>query len=139
MRRAPLPPAIPCPNCRETIVITLRDLLYADSVTCPGCGTVLERRKPARRAARRKELRETLDAGAAPEAVALLRGLVDRIEIRPAGRGRPPEITLYGRLAELLATPIRVLGPFQTGRTAVAGERYRRYAGSALPLLPIAC
>jgi site-specific DNA recombinase len=60
--------------------------------------------------------------GRAAEAAALIRNLVDRIEIRPAGAGRPPEITLYGRLAELLAEPIRVLGPFRSGGTVVAGE-----------------
>lgn len=60
------------------------------------------------------ELRETLEEGAAAEAVALLRGLVDRVEIRPKGRGRPPDVTLYGRLAELLSPPIPVLGPFGT-------------------------
>ena len=82
-------------------------------------------------------LRESLEAGAshAAEAVALLRGLVDRIEIRPAGKGRPPGITLYGRLAELLADPIRVLGPVQKSATAVAGDRLRRFR----PEIPIAC
>ena len=60
--------------------------------------------------------------GAAPEAIALMRQLVDRIVIQPAGAGRPPGITLYGRLAELLAKPVRVLGPFRSGGMMVAGE-----------------
>jgi site-specific DNA recombinase len=70
------------------------------------------------------DLRETLAAGAAhaTEAVEMLRGLVDHITIQPAGRGRPPEITLYGRLAELLTSPIRVLGPVRSLEALVAGE-----------------
>ncbi len=69
-------------------------------------------------------LHDTLAAGSQheAEAVALLRGLVDRIDIRPAGRGRPPEIILHGRLAELLESPIRVLGPVQKSALLVAGE-----------------
>jgi site-specific DNA recombinase len=71
-------------------------------------------------------LSDTLAAGAEHygEAATLLRQLVDFIEIRPTGRGRPPEITLHGRLAELLSPPIRVFGPFRKSAMLVAGERY---------------
>jgi site-specific DNA recombinase len=58
------------------------------------------------------------DSGAA-EAVSLIRRLVEKIEIHPAGRGRAPQLTLYGRLAELLSPPIRSA---RIGGTVVAGE-----------------
>jgi site-specific DNA recombinase len=55
-------------------------------------------------------------------AAALIRRLVDKIEIRPMGRGRPPEVTLYGRLAELLSSVTTVHRAFATQASLVAGE-----------------
>lgn len=84
------------------------------------------------------ERRETLEEGAAPEAAALLRGLIDRIEIRAKGRGRPPEVT--STAAWPISSRPRSGFSSRSGRRAmVAGDRCRRCAGSALPLLPIAC
>lgn len=65
MGEAPRPPGFPCPNCREAIVITLPELLYADSVTCSGCGTVVEIR--ARPAAPGKKLRSAGKAKPKPK------------------------------------------------------------------------
>ena len=69
----------------------------------------------------------------------MLRGLVDHITIQPSGCGRPQEITLYGRLAAVLTSPIRVLGPVQSFGELVAGERFRRRRTlDAVPMV-VAC
>jgi hypothetical protein len=71
--------------------------------------------------------------------MARLRQLVDRIEIQPAGRGRPPAVLLHGRVSELLNLTERAPGSPLSSRVLVAGERYQRYSGlfsARIPRLP---
>lgn len=87
------------------------------------------------------DLQTTLAGGAAhqAEAAAQIRRLVDRIEIKPEGRGRPPGVTLHGRLSELLNLPGRAPGTTPSSRALVAGERLRRCRTPGQEPLVIAC
>ena len=41
------------------------------------------------------------------EAIAIVRSLIDRVEIRPDGEGKPLAVLLHGRLGELLSLATR--------------------------------
>lgn len=87
------------------------------------------------------ELQATLAAGRPHQAegMARLRQLVDHIEIRPMGRGKPPAILLHGRLSELLNLPERPPGAPLSSRVLVAGERLRHRRTLGQEPLVVAC